>query len=183
MNRRKSYLSISGIALLFVILIPLHAGSPPDAWAALRFMAGEWQGTAQGMSGYGEARRSYTFILHDRYLHEQNTTIYPAQEKNKQGEIHEHWSFFSYDRQRKLLALRQFHVEGFVNLYTLNLSLSDSTKLVFDSEHFENFSNDWKARETYQIISNDEFVETFELVAPGKSFEIYSKTRLKRIAK
>ena len=34
--------------------------------------------------------------------------------------MHEHWSFFSYDRARKALVLRQFHQEGFVNQYVLD---------------------------------------------------------------
>lgn len=40
--------------------------------------------------------------------------------KNKKGEIHEHLSFISYDKARKLLVLRQFHVEGFVNQFVFN---------------------------------------------------------------
>jgi hypothetical protein len=38
----------------------------------------------------------------------------------------------------------------------------------------------WRARETYKIISPDEFTETFELAGPGKDFEIYSEGRLTR---
>lgn len=51
---------------------------------------------------------------------------------------------------------------------------------MFDSEHFENFDYSWKARETYEIASADEFVEIFELAEPGKAFEVYSRTRFQR---
>jgi hypothetical protein len=35
-------------------------------------------------------------------------------------------------------------------------------------------------KEAYRVISADELVETFSLAAPGKDFEVYSETRLKR---
>jgi hypothetical protein len=76
--------------------------------------------------------------------------------------------------------LRHFNEEGFINLYALNGGASTSTKLVFESVNFENFSNDWKARETYEVISSDEFVETFELAEPGKEFVVYSRNHFKR---
>jgi hypothetical protein len=40
-----------------------------------------------------------------------------------------------------------------------------------------------KARETYEFMSDDEFVETFELAAPGKPFQVYSRSHLKRVSK
>lgn len=53
--------------------------------------------------------------------------------------------------------------------------------LVFESEQIENLPGDWKARETYEQVSEDEFLETFELAPPGKPFEVYGKTRLRRV--
>jgi hypothetical protein len=38
----------------------------------------------------------------------------------------------------------------------------------------------WRARETNQLVGEDELVEVFALAAPGKDFEVYSETRLKR---
>lgn len=63
---------------------------------------------------------------------------------------------------------------------TRHAAESGARKLVFDSEHFENFDYSWKARETYEIASADEFVEIFELAEPGKAFEVYSRTRFQR---
>ena len=42
---------------------------------------------------------------------------YPVQEKNKKGEVHEHMGMLSYDKARKQIVLRQFHVESFVTTY------------------------------------------------------------------
>ena len=83
--------------------------STPDPWEPIRFMAGEWVGTAEGQAGKGTVHRTCSFVLKNRYLYEMNTSTYPPQEANKAGEIHEHWSMFSYDRLRKILVLRQFH--------------------------------------------------------------------------
>jgi hypothetical protein len=153
----------------------------PDPWAPVRFMAGTWQGTASGQAGDGTVTRSYEFVLNNRFLHERNVSTYPPQERNAKGEVHEHWSFISYDRGRKTLVLRQFHVEGFVNQFALSAEQSAPDKLVFMSEGFENFSNKWRARETYQIVGPEEFTETFELAAPEKPFEVYSRNHFKRM--
>jgi len=142
---------------------------------------GDWEGRAEGQSGAGTARRTYSFVLKDRYLHEKNVSTYLPLEANKGGEVHEHWSFISFDRTRGTLVLRQFHQEGCINEYTLNKSASGPGRLVLESERFENFDNSWRARETYEIRSPDEFVETFELAAPGKDTEVYSTNTFKRV--
>jgi hypothetical protein len=176
---------LASLGLVACILLTLSGRvdgqqGKPDPWAPVRTLAGDWSGTAEGQGGSGIVTRTYSFVLKDRFLHERNTSTYPPQEANKAGEIHEHWSFFSYDSNRKALVLRQLHQEGFVNQYVLNAAESGPGKLVFDSERFENFENSWRARETYEIRSPDEFVETFELGAPGKALEVYSRNRLIR---
>ena len=155
--------------------------SKPDPWAPVEFLVGQWRGTTTGQAGEGTVTRQYEFILHNRYIHERNTSTYPPQERNKDGEVHEHWSVMSYDKARRLIVFRQFHVEGFVNQYVFSRAASTSTKLVFESEHFENFDNKWRARETYEIASPNEFTETFELAPPDKPFVVYSKNHFKRV--
>ena len=63
---------------------------------------------------------------------------------------------------------------------TLSAAETAPGKLVFDSERFENFDNNWKARETYDVRSADEFIETFELGEPGKALTMYSRNHFKR---
>jgi hypothetical protein len=155
----------------------------PDRWSPLRRFIGAWTGTASGQAGEGTVTRKYSFIMSERFVQEVNTSRYPPQEKNKAGEVHEHWGVFSYDRARKLIVLRQFHVEGFVNTYRQASPAEGAASLVFESEAFENFSNSWKARESYEFLSDDEFTETFELAAPGKPFQVYSRNHFKRVAR
>lgn len=175
------WMVFTALALWLPALQAAGQEKKPDPWEPVRFLVGDWEGTAEGQAGAGTVRRSYSFVLKDRYLHEKNVSTYPPQQANKGGEVHEHWSFFSYDRVRTILVLRQFHQEGFVNQYTFNKTASGSGKLVFESEHFENFDNNWKARETYEIRSPDEFVETFELASPGKELQVYSRNSFKRV--
>jgi len=171
-----------GLLSLFLFSLPALSQSEqkPDVWEPIRFFAGAWQGEAKGEPGVGKAERDYVFVLNNRFLQVRNKNTYPPQEKNPKGEVHEDWGFFSYDRARKKLVLRQFHVEGFVNQYVLESNSADGKTLVFVSEALENVPAGWRARETYKLISLDEFVETFELALPGKEFQTYSETRFKR---
>jgi hypothetical protein len=151
-----------------------------DEWAPVRFLVGRWEGTSEGQPGSGTVKRSYEFILDGRYLHERNTSRYPPRVQDKPGEVHQHWSFVSYDRGRRALVLRQFHQEGFVNQYVMSPPTEPSAAVVFESESFENLPAGWKARESYRVQAPDAFEETFELAAPGKPFEVYSRARFRR---
>lgn len=172
-------------ACVWVLTAATLLGSAPpawtqdDPWRPVERLLGEWRGTSTGQAGSGDVVRRYAKVMKGRFIHETNTSTYPPQEKNRKGEVHEHASMFSYDRQRKVLMLRQFHVEGFVNTYR-QASEVGAERLVFESEGFENFNNAWKARETYEFDGNDRFVETFELAPPGKEFQLYSRTELRR---
>lgn len=154
-----------------------------DPWQPVRFLIGRWTGTVQGEAGNGTVTRSYELTLGGQFIEERNVSTYPAQQKNRKGEVHEHRSFISYDRRRQRLVLRQFHQEGFVNTYVLNPTESTGNLLVFDSESFENLDSAYKARETYEIYSSDEFIETFEVAEPGKPLDLYSRTRFTRIGR
>jgi hypothetical protein len=162
---------------------PTAAGLESDPWQRVRFMLGRWTGTVQGESGNGTATRSYEFTLAGRFIEERNVSTYPAQAKNLKGEVHEHRGFISYDRRRQKLVLRQFHQEGFVNTYVLNSKESTGNVLVFDSESFENLDAGFRARETYEVYSSDEFIETFEVAEPGKPLDLYSRTRFTRVGR
>lgn len=179
MNIKKS--STAALFCLLTLMATAHsAEAQADPWGPMRRFIGSWAGTASGQAGDGTVTRTYSFVMKGRYVQETSRSTYPPQEKNKAGEVHEHQGMFSYDKQRKLLMLRQFHIEGFVNTYR---QAAESDGLVFESEAFENFSNSWQAREKYEFLSDDEFIETFELAAPGKPFQMYSRNHFKRLTK
>jgi hypothetical protein len=158
--------------------VSAQSGSAPDIWAPVRFLAGSWEGEVNGQPGTGRSQREYRFVLNDRYLEVRNKSSYAAQPKNPKGEVHEDWGMISYDRSRKRLVLRQFHVEGFVNQYAAE-PVSDGP-LTFQSEAIENIPAGYRAREIYRAMGPNEFVERFEIAEPGKNFEVYSETRFRR---
>ena len=151
-----------------------------DPFARIAFLIGRWEGTSEGQPGKGVVRREYTRVLNARFIHVQNRNEYPPQPKNPKGEIHEDQGWFSYDRVRKRIVLRQFHAEGFVNQYVEEPE-TPSSGIVFTTEAIENIPSGWRARETYVVRGPDEFEEVFELAEAGKPFELYSRARLMRV--
>jgi hypothetical protein len=150
-------------------------------WENLEFFVGAWQGTGNGQPGQSHVERSYQFILGGKFLEARNKSTYPPQDKNPAGEIHEDLGLVGYDTYRKVFVLRQFHVEGFVNQYILDDLAPDGKRIVFTTESIENIPTGWRARETYEILGPDEFTETFELAAPGKEFEVYTRNHFHRL--
>lgn len=170
----------TGLALILPAQETVPTAPKPDPWAPVRFLIGEWEGTAQGEPGTGTAVRTYAFVLNNRYIEVRNQSTYPPQEKNPKGEIHHDWGMLSYDRAAKKLVLRQFNIEGFVNHYVLDSVSPDGRTVVFVTAAIENIPPGWRGRETYTRIGDDEFTEKFELAEPGKDFTAYSESRFRR---
>jgi hypothetical protein len=190
MNHGKQIASRAAAAAFLFVSLPVlsSAQSPtptsspakPDPWQPMRRLLGSWEGDSQGEPGSGKSEREYRFTLKDRFIQVNGKSTYPPQEKNTKGEVHEEVGFVSYDKAAKKLVIRQFHVEGFVNHYVLDSASEDGRTLVFTTVAIENIPSGWKGRETYRIVSDDEFVETFALAEPGKEFATYSETRFRR---
>ena len=167
------------LCLLPAVALAQQQPPEPNLLSTLDPFIGRWQGTSEGQPGKGTVEREYVRVLNGRFIRLNNRSIYPPQERNPKGEQHEDFGIFSVDRARKRIVLRQFHVEGFVNEYVQDVE-SAGQALVFVTESIENIPAGWRARETYTWFGADEFEEVFELSAPGKPFELYSRSRLKR---
>ena len=141
---------------------------------------GRWEGISEGQPGKGTVEREYTSVLNSRFVRLTNRNVYPPQDRNPKGEKHEDIGIFSFDRARKRIVFRQFHVEGFVNQYVQEEG-APGAALIFVTEAIENIPSGWRARETYTFYGPDEFEEVFELAPVGKPFELYSRARLKRV--
>lgn len=151
-----------------------------DPFKPVRQLIGKWEGDSQGKPGVGKMEREYVFVLRERFVQVSNKATYPPQDKNPKGETHEDLGFLSYDRHQRKLVFRQFHIEGFVIQYSLESNSDDGRSFIFTSTAIENIPSGWRARETYRFLNNDEFIETFALAGPGKEFETYSESRLRR---
>ncbi len=173
--------------ILILILGPIvsfgQLSKQDSVWLPLKLFIGSWTGESEGQPGKGRYERSYQFVLNKKFIEVRNKSTYaPSQDKPK-GELHEDIGYISYDRSRKKFVLRQFHMEGFVNQYSLESVSPDGGTLVFISESIENIPVGFRARETYHWKSENEFTEVFELAEPGKSFDVYSKALLKKALK
>lgn len=172
------------LATALALALPAQETAPaapkPDPWAPVRFLIGEWEGTARGEPGSGTAVRTCAFVLNNRYIEVKNQSTYPPQEKNPKGEVHHDWGMFSYDRGAKKLVLRQFNIEGFVNHYVLDSVSPDGRTVVFVTAAIENIPPGWRGRETFTRVGDDEFTEKFELAEPGKDFATYSESSFRR---
>jgi hypothetical protein len=167
------------LSVLPVLVSASHQSPPADALSVLDFLIGRWEGTSEGQPGKGTVERQYARALRNTFIEGRNRSVYPPQEKNPKGETHEDFGMFSFDKARKRIVFRQFHVEGFVTHYVQQESVTPGV-LVFETEAIENIPSGWRARETYRLLPSGELEEVFELAEAGKSFEIYSRTRLRR---
>ena len=170
------------VALVFIPLIASAQTKPvaADVWQPFQYFVGSWKGTGKGEPGISQVEREYKRVLGNKFLQVTHKSTYQPQEKNPKGETHEDWGFISYDRSRKVHVLRQFHIEGFVTQYRSETIAPDGKTMVFIAEALENLPAGYRAKETYKILNNDEFIEVFELAAPGKEFAIYSENHFKR---
>lgn len=171
---------LSTALLLLPALTGIQTKPVQDVWEPLRFFIGEWEGAGEGKPGVSSTSREYRLVLNNKFMEIRNRSRYEPQPKNPKGENHEDWGMISFDRGRKQFVLRQFHVEGFVNQFVITNMSDDGKTITFTSENIENIPVGWRARETYKVISADEFIEIFELAAPGKDFEKYTENRYRR---
>jgi hypothetical protein len=118
-THRQRPAALLAVALCLIPAILSEAGQQPatgsEPLAALDPVIGRWHGTSEGRPGNATVDREYTRILNSRFVHVNNRSVYPPQERNAKGEQHEDLGIFSVDRSRKQIVFRQFHVEGFVN--------------------------------------------------------------------
>jgi|CXWL01.1.fsa_nt_gi hypothetical protein len=152
----------------------------PNPLAGLHWLQGQWVGIGEGEPGRSAAQRSIECMLDCRYLRSEGRSVYPKQEKNKDGEIHEAMDIWSFDRKRKKLVLRTFDNLGFVTTYVQQDGAAPDT-LVLVAEHLENVPSGWKARYTYTFAAPDEYREQFELDPDGKGYQPYTSNRFLRV--
>lgn len=177
-----------GKLLVLVILLSLpgfvHAQepkSPEDVWKPFRYFLGSWEGTVSGKFGNGVINRQYSLVLDDSFLQVVHRTDYQPTPRHPQGEVHKEISLLSFDRAAGKYVFRQFHNETIFNEYTADSISPDGRTIVLVTRYVENYAPGWRARETWKIVSPDEFLEVFELAGPGKDFVSFVENRFHRV--
>ena len=120
-------------------------------------------------------------MLNEQFIQITDRAVYPPQERNPEGEVHEEIGYISYDRDRGKFVLREFHVEGYVNQYVLEDRGPDGKKFIFRTEAIENIPTGWQARTTYEILGENEFKETFDLAGPDQEWSCFITNEFKRV--
>ena len=163
------------VALCLVVLLgwPSVGRSAEDNLAPIASILGDWTGVGEGSPGVSSTTRLAERALDNRYIMVRGRSVYPKQEKNKKGEIHTQIDMWSYDKQRKVIVLRQFDNLGFVSTYVEDRSARARGRIVLVSEHLENVPAGWKARYTLEFKEADTYHELFELDPDGKGFKPY----------
>jgi|GEM_PF-1441999 len=147
----------------------------------LEFLIGKWQGVETGIPGNGIGFRTYDYDLNNNYIIEYNKSVFPKSKDKPIGEVHRDFGVISYNSNTSTVVLRQFHVEGFTNIFELSKKLSSKKKLVFITREIENNPGKWKARTMIEKISKREFIETFEIATDGKNYKPYLKNHWHKI--
>jgi hypothetical protein len=66
------------------------------------------------------------------------------------------------------------------SLTRVSLTTEDGKTMILDGESNENIPKDMRSRETYKILNDNEFTETYEIAEPGKDFVVYWVKHFKR---
>ena len=140
-----------------------------DLWAPFRLLAGTWEGRIDGKLGTGRGVRRYEFALDDLYLVVRHASVRLPQEKSPAGDYHRELAVYSHDRERDVIVLRDFKIEGYVLVYACEV---EPKRFVCTTEHVESGPG-WKARLSVEVEDRYRMKETFELAPPGRDLEVY----------
>ena len=99
-----------------------------------------------------------------------NTTVFPISPEYHCGEVHRDITIMSFNSHIVPKAHRQFHVEGFTNIYLSDDPLSTDDTAVFRSRETENTPGDWKARLTLSGMYDEEFKQEFDVAMDGQNY-------------
>lgn len=164
--------------IIFTFYVSLYSQTP---FEKLNFLIGNWQGVESGMAGDGIGFRTYNYDLNENYIVEKNQSTFPKSENKPMGEVHRDFGVFSFNSNTNSIIYRSFNIEGFTNIFVLNSDSSTTEKLVFITREIENNPGNWVAKSTIQKISDNEFIETFEIAMDGKLFKSFLKNHWYKI--
>ena len=172
-------------AMFFVLLVVafaviLNAQEKKDSWEPFRYFVGKWQGTGEGKPGILKSESEFKFIFHEKYMQLNGKSTLTSSDKSKGIQTYEDFAYFSYDAFRNKFVFRRFNSEGIIDQYVLDSISVDKKTFIFLSEAVENIPSGLHGRITWKIVNEKEFTWTFELAPPGKDFEKYVETKLKR---
>ncbi len=173
---KKKTLIILGLMISYVL-----SYGQINHFDRVSFLIGHWTGTGSGFGNdKSRVESSFQLVMNEKYIEVKNESRFDPTEKNPKGEHHIDKGFISYDKSRKTLVYRQFNIEGYINQYILNDSLSNDSQLIFETEIIENFVPGGKARWTIKKISETQIETVFDVSFPNKEYSCFGTNILIR---
>lgn len=162
---------------ILIVLIAMISGvafGQNNPFDRLDFLIGEWTGTGSGFGNEkSKIESEFNYVMNGKYIEVLNDSKFDPTESKPDGEHHIDKGIISYDKSRKVIVFRQFHIEGYINQYVLNDSLSNDTVLVFETEIIENFPPGGKARWTIKKVGTKQIETIFDVSFPGKKYACF----------
>jgi hypothetical protein len=165
------------LLILMPVLVSAQTEAKTDDWEPMRFLEGIWEGGEEGVS---KVTQIYEFVLGGNFLHMKTRSVFEPTEENPNGEVHEDFGIFSYDRGRKTFVMRGFYVEGFVNTYVMENMSEDGKSFTFMTEHVENAPEGTKAKLEFKVLGENEIEQSFHVAFPGREFSCFFTHRLEQ---
>ncbi|MGB3716956.1 MAG: heme-binding beta-barrel domain-containing protein [Candidatus Promineifilaceae bacterium] len=145
----------------------------------LAFLIGDWTGAGEGFGHTSQVEHAYRFVLQQHFIQGKTKSVARDDDGNV-IEVHEDLGMFSYDPDRKAIVLREFHSEGYVNVYVMEEVKEFAKQLVFTSEKTEG-AGGLLARLRYDVLSADTYMVALDLAKPGEDFRECQVVTMKRV--
>ena len=164
-----------------LFLVCLFSSSGQEDLQKFEFLIGNWQGVETGVAGEGIGFRSYTYELANNYLFVNNQSTFPKSAKKTMGEVHRDVGIFSYNQTTSKIIFRQFHIEGFTNIYELDTAASTDSSFVFITREIENNPGNWKAKLRLERLNENQFKEYFYIATEGENYSLFLSNQWTRV--
>lgn len=179
-------LSITKAILFMLLWMPAVSSAQSSPFEKISFILGEWVVSGSG-NGFGNEKSSiessFQLVMNGSYIKVRNESKFEPIIEKTEGETHIDEGFISYNKHRNTIVFRQFNIEGYINTYLLNDSLSSDKKLVFLTEDIENFVPGGSARWTINKISGDHIETIFDVSFPDREYTCFGTNQLTRMNK
>jgi hypothetical protein len=169
------------VLLLLSIYIAVFAAraqtvKPPDPWARLNFLVGEWRGVGTGTPGEAVGGTSFAFSLDKKILVRKNWAKYPAKPGEAAGVLHEDLMIMYPSADGAAFRAVYFDNEGHVIQYAVSI-LPKPAAVNFETD---SALPGPRFRLTYELKDDGTLENVFWIAMPEGELKVYVQGRLQK---